>query len=520
MNVGLFIRVSTLDQVHNTDSVEIHIERGTLYAKSKGWNVVKIYDLAGVSGKSTIKHKNTLQMFDDIRSQKVQGIIISSLSRLARNTSELLEYSHFFEEHNASLISINESLDTSTSGGKFFYTLLSALSTYEREITYERQIASLNHRRKQGKFTGGMVSYGYTIVDAEVVINEKEAPIRRLIYDLFLEHRRMSTVAKELNGRGYVTRKNKPWSDVTVRRLLKNTDAKGIRRCNYREPLSKDNPSGLKPQSEWQYLPCPVLITEEKWEEVNAIIRDQEKGSVLKQPLNKRTNLFTGYLKCEKGHPMSIQSKSMRYTCKKCKYGIGKDDLEEVFLTRLKQFLISDEELSEYNQSNAQELQLKKDEIEFSENELKKLEKKLEKLVDLNIQGEIPTKGFKKHYEPIYVRKENLEVTIKDLKKELELVEQAKSSFDTIATKSLDFYNNWETLDRGEKRFIVETITNEIIFNNKSLTFKLKQIAPLSSLELAPNDQQRGTTLLPGEKPLKLLKTMSQKEKKWQLKEN
>ena len=508
MNVGLFIRVSTLDQVNNTDSVETHIERGTLYAKSKGWNVVKIYNLAGVSGKSTIKHKHTLQMFDDIRSQKVQGIIISSLSRLARNTSELLEYSHFFEEHNASLISINESLDTSTSGGKFFYTLLSALSTYEREITYERQIASLNHRRKQGKFTGGMVSYGYTIVDAEVIINEKEAPIRKLIYDLFLEHRRMSTVAKELNSRGYVTRKNKPWSDVTVRRLLKNTDAKGIRRCNYRGQFSKDNPSGLKPQSEWQYLPCPALITEEKWEEVNAIIRDQEKGSVFKQPLNKRIHLFTGYLKCEKGHSMSIQSKSKRYTCKKCKYGIGKDDLEEVFLTRLKQFLISDEELSEYNKSNAQELQLKRDEIEFAENELQKLEEKLEKLVDLNIQGEIPTKGFKKHYEPIYVRKESLETTIKDLKKELELLEQAKSSFDTIATKSLDFYNNWETLDRGEKRFIVEAITNEIIFDNKSLKFKLKQIAPLSSLELIPNGQQRGTTLLLGGKQRRSLKIM------------
>lgn len=504
MNVGLFIRVSTLDQVNNTDSVETHIERGKLYAQAREWNVAKIYNLAGVSGKSTINHKQTLQMFDDIRAGRVEGIIISSLSRLARNTSELLEYSKFFEDHNASLISINESLDTSTSGGKFFYTLLSALSTYEREITYERQIASLNYRRKQGKFTGGMVSYGYKIVDAEVIINEEEAPVRRLIYDLFLEHQRMSTVAKELNKRGYLTRKGKSWSDTTVRRLLKNTDAKGIRRCNYRAPQSKDNPSGLKAQSEWMYLSCPALITEEKWEEVNAIIRSQEKGSVFKQPLNKRVHLFTSYLKCREGHKMSIKSKSNRYTCKACKYGIDKDDLEEVFLTRLKQFLISDEELSEYNITNSNELQLKRDEIEFAEIELNKLEQKLEKLIDLNIQGQIPTKGFKKHYEPIYVRKENLEVNIKGLKKELELLGQAKTSFDVIANKATDFYNNWDTLDRSEKRYIVESITNEIIFDNKTIKFKLKQIAPLSSLELNPNGQQRGTTLLPGEKQQKL----------------
>lgn len=492
MNVGIFVRVSTLDQANNTDSVETHIERGKLYAQSREWNVVEIYNLAGVSGKSTINHQQANKMFADIILGKIEAVIISSLSRLARNTSELLEYSKFFEEHNASLISINESLDTSTSGGKFFYTLLSALSTYEREITYERQIASLNYRRKQGKFTGGMVSYGYKIVDAEVVINEEEAPVRRLIYDLFLEHQRMSTVANELNSRGYVTRKGKPWSDTSVRRLLKNTDAKGVRRCNYRGQITENNPTGLKPQSEWQYLPCPVLIPVEKWDEVNAIIKDQEKNSNQKQPLNKRVHLFTGYLKCDKGHKMTIQSKSKKYSCKQCKIRIDKDDLEEVFLTRLKKFLISDEELADYNKSNVQELQLKSDEIEFAEAELEKLEKKLEQLIELNLAGQIPTNGFKKHYEPVYVRKENLEANINNLKLELKKLEQAKSSFDVIANKSLEFYNNWDNLDRGEKRYVVESITNEIIFDGKTISFKLKQIAPLSSLELNSNGQQRG----------------------------
>ena len=42
MNVGIFIRVSTLDQVNNTDSVETHIERGKLYAQAREWNVVNI----------------------------------------------------------------------------------------------------------------------------------------------------------------------------------------------------------------------------------------------------------------------------------------------------------------------------------------------------------------------------------------------------------------------------------------------------------------------------------------------
>lgn len=492
MDVGIFVRVSTIDQVNNTDSVESHIERGKLYAKAKGWNVVKIYNLAGVSGKSTINNSQAQIMFGDIRKGIIEGVIISSLSRLARNTAELLEYSKFFEDHGASLISINESLDTSTSGGKFFYTLLSALSTYEREITYERQMASLEYRRKQGKITGGMASFGYKIVDAQLEIDDNEAPIRRLIYDLFLEHRRMATVANELNKRGYVTRKGKKWYDISIRRLLKNTDAKGIRKSNYRGTPTKDNPTGTKPQSEWIYTPCPALISEEKWEEVNAIIREQEKGSIFKQPLNKRVHLFTSYLKCKKGHPMSIKSKSKRYTCKECKYGIGKDDLEEVFLTRLKQFLISDNEYSEYQNSNAKSVESKQEEIEAASKEYKRLETKLERLLDMNLNGEIPTKGFKNHYNPIFERKESLGQTIIDLKKELKGIKEASSNINLIIDKSLDFYANWDKLDRSEKRFVVESITNEIIFDNRTIVFKLKQIAPLSSLELTENGQHRG----------------------------
>ncbi len=54
-----------------------------------------------------------------------------------------------------------------------------------------------------------------------MVINEEEVSVRRLIYDLFLEYQRMSSVTKELNDGGYVTRKGKPWSGTIVRRLLK-----------------------------------------------------------------------------------------------------------------------------------------------------------------------------------------------------------------------------------------------------------------------------------------------------------
>ena len=494
MNVGIYVRVSVLDKT-NAESPEIHEKRGRMYAESKGWNVVTVYMLPSVSGKSTKDHPETQKMLSDIANGKIKGLIFSKLARLARNTEQLLFYSNYFQEHKAHLISLSENIDTSTASGRLFYTLIAAMTQWERENNLERIYASIETRRALGKFTGGNVSYGFKIVDAQVVKDEEKAPIRALMYDLFLEHQRHATVARILNEKGYRTGKNNNWSGTTIMRCLKNSDAKGIRKSNYKAPVTKDNPHGLKPQSEWLFLPCPKIVDEERWEAVNSIIREQQKGHPSAQPLNKRVHLFTGYLFCAEGHKLSIKSKSYRYTCKHCKYGIHKDDIESIFLTRLKKFLVNDDELSEYNITSNNEKLIKQGEIEFAQKEFEKIEAKLNRLVELNIANELPTKGFKKHYDPLFEQKEQLQLTIQDLESQLKYIEDAQSSFKFIANKSLDFYERWDTLERSEKRYVIESITNRIDFDNKTINFNLKQIAPLSSLELTANGSHRGTIL-------------------------
>src|SRR5690242_20613732 len=80
--VGIWIRVSTEDQAKG-ESPEHHEARARMYAESKGWNVVKHYDLSGVSGKAVMEHPQAIAMMADVKNGVISALIFSKLARLA-----------------------------------------------------------------------------------------------------------------------------------------------------------------------------------------------------------------------------------------------------------------------------------------------------------------------------------------------------------------------------------------------------------------------------------------------------
>lgn len=81
-------------------------------------------------------------------------VVIESLSRLGRSTKDLIELTELFEKKGVHLVSLKESIDTSTITGKLLFTLMSAIAQFERDVIADRTREGLRSARARGR-TGG-----------------------------------------------------------------------------------------------------------------------------------------------------------------------------------------------------------------------------------------------------------------------------------------------------------------------------------------------------------------------------
>jgi len=462
--------VSTEDQARG-ESPEHHERRARAYAESKDWTVKDVYHLEAVSGKTVIEHSETKRMLQDIKTGKITGLIFSKLARLARNTRELLDFADIFRSYNADLISLQEAIDTSTPAGRLFYTMIAAMAQWEREEIASRVAASVPIRAKLGKSLGGQAPFGYQWVDKKLVPEPKEAPIRKLLFELFLETKRMRTVARMLNERGYRTRNNSKFSDNTVNRLITDPIAKGTRRANYTKSLGDKKHWNLKPSSEWVFTEVEPVVSEEIWNQCNQIINDQKKTQ--HPPARRAVYLFAGVTACECGDKMYVPSNSPKYTCRKCRNKIGTDDLEDIFHEQLKTFIFSPTEIENYLNGANQSLQEKELLLTNLVQEQKSTTQEMEKLVKMCTSGEMPEKGFGRHYQPLQERLDQIEYQIPELEGEIDFLKIQFLSGDEIIHEARDIYARWNTLDPEGKRRIVEAVTESIIVGKDEISINL-----------------------------------------------
>lgn len=496
-NIGIWIRVSTEMQVKD-ESPEVHEKRARMYAEAKGWNVITVYRLDALSGKSIKEYSETKRMLRDIEQGTITGIIFSKLARLARNTKELLEISEEFRACNADLISLAESIDTSTPSGRLFFTVIAAMAQWEREEIADRVAKSVPIRAGLGKPLGGQASFGYMWDNGEYKVDEKEAPVRKLIYEIFLKTKRKKATAKELNDLGYRTRNGSLFSGTTIDRLIKETSAKGVRIANRTKSLGEGKAWTMKSPDEWIDMPCEAIVSEELWNTCNDLLEKQYKK---RENVGKRTtHLLAGYLYCSCGNKMYVYHADQTYKCKPCKKKITANDIDEIYHEQLKTFLLTDVDVKTIQEKSETTIIEKEALLKTIQGQYDKLMKKMEIQLQMRMDGELTKNDFALFYNPLQEQLRQIENQIPELQAEIDFMKISALSSHVIQQDAKDLYNSWKSLPFEEKRTIIETITEKITIHQDTIDISLSYLpTPHSSFQKGGNKEHnlKGSYWLP-----------------------
>lgn len=138
MRIG-YARVSTLDQ-------NLHLQRDAL-AKAECDRVFE--DTA--SG-AKVERAGLEQSFSHLR--EGDTLVVWKLDRLGRSLKHLIETVQELEKQGFGFASLQESIDTTTSGGKLVFHTFAALAEFERDIIRERTAAGLAAARARGRKGG------------------------------------------------------------------------------------------------------------------------------------------------------------------------------------------------------------------------------------------------------------------------------------------------------------------------------------------------------------------------------
>lgn len=196
----LYSRVSTEIQVdgYSLDAQKNGLKR---FAEREEMTVVDMYEDAGKSGKSIEGRPAFKKLLSDVENGlDVDYVLVYKLSRFGRNAADILNSLALLQTYDVNLICIEEGIDSSQTSGKLLISVLSAVAEIERENILEQTMNGRREKARQGKWNGGPPPYGYMIKDGILQIEEDEAKIVKMVFEMYTTTKIGYTgIAKYLN---------------------------------------------------------------------------------------------------------------------------------------------------------------------------------------------------------------------------------------------------------------------------------------------------------------------------------
>lgn len=218
----VYTRVSTDAQAEKEVSLQEQERMAKAAIVSKGWEYTETFEDAGFTGRNM--DRPALQsMIAKIQAGEVDAVVIFKLDRLSRKQKDALTIiEDIMLENDVELVSLKETLDTSTPWGRAMIGILASFNQLESETIVQRTSVGRTAKARKGGYAGGKPPLGYKAVEGELVIVPEEAEIVRLVFSLRKENYSMMAIADELNNRGYRTKKGGAFRHSAIQTILNN----------------------------------------------------------------------------------------------------------------------------------------------------------------------------------------------------------------------------------------------------------------------------------------------------------
>ena len=179
MKVGIYVRVSTLQQTTENQLLELYE-----ICERNDWSVVEEYNET-VSGTKGVSDRSELnRMLQDASRKKFEKVVIWSVDRLGRSMKHLVMVLSQLKDLDVDIYSYKQGIDTSTTMGSSFFHMVGIFAELENNMRSERQKIGIKRALKDG------IKFGRK----DVMDEEKEYQI----YQLRSKGKSIRSIAKEV----------------------------------------------------------------------------------------------------------------------------------------------------------------------------------------------------------------------------------------------------------------------------------------------------------------------------------
>ena len=282
LRVTFYARVST-DQDEQLNSLENQVQYYTELIQSKeNWTYVPGYIDEGISGTSTKKRDDFNRMIRDARAGLFDFIITKEISRFSRSTLDSIRYTQELLDYNIGVLFQNDNINTLDTDSEFRLVIMAGVAQDEVRKLSERLKFGFRQAIKNGHVLGNDRLYGYNKKGCVLTINEEEAKIVRIIFDLYANKRYGTRkISLELLKMGYTSREGNAFNTLTIRHMLENPKYKGWYCGNKTQNIDyRTKKKAFLDKSEWVMFPdssIPAIVSEELWDRANALYNQRRK---------------------------------------------------------------------------------------------------------------------------------------------------------------------------------------------------------------------------------------------------